>query len=136
MVNEMGFRLQKVVLWQVYQFEVWIVVFDYWYIEIVYLGGDDGFLRGWDIRVFGKVFFISKRYIMGVCSIQSSFYWEYVLVIGSYDEYILLWDIWNMKQLLVDMFVQGGVWRIKWYLFYYYLFLVVCMYSGFKIFNC
>lgn len=129
-------KLCQTLQWIGHQYEAWITAFDAWNSDIVYSGGDDCLLRGWDTRTdCQKPTFSSKRHEMGVSSIQCNPCYDHIMATGSYDENILLWDTRNMKQPLCSSSPGGGLWRIKWHPVHGNAMLTACMYDGFHILN-
>ncbi|KAI0825128.1 WD40 repeat-like protein [Trametes gibbosa] len=121
--------------WHAHDYEPWISAWDYWDTNVVYSGGDDLKMKGWDIRQGGTPTFVNKRFDAGVTTIQSHPHIEHVLAVGSYDNAVRIFDTRKPLVPLTQVDVGGGAWRVKWHpsptrkteL------LVACMHDGFKV---
>ncbi|MCO5608425.1 hypothetical protein L7F22_062635 [Adiantum nelumboides] len=120
-----------------HSFEAWCAAYDTWRPGILYSGGDDCHFCCWDTRagLCQPVFREKKTHHMGVCSIQSSPHETNVLVTGSYDEKLRIWDTRMLSQPRVEKILGlgGGVWRLKWSPFDKDVLVAACMHSGFVV---
>lgn len=120
--------------WKSHEYEAWITAFgsstsiisD----DIVFSGGDDSLLIGYDIRS-GTKCFISKEHTAGVTSLNLHPS-KYLLASGSYDEDVCIWDLRNLKNPLIKLGTGGGVWRLKWHSKEDWL-LAACMHNGMHV---
>ncbi|KAK0506232.1 WD40-repeat-containing domain protein [Armillaria luteobubalina] len=122
--------------WHAHDYEPWIAAWNYWDTNMVFSGGDDLQMKGWDVREdLSKPIFVNKRFDAGITSIQSHPYIENLIAVGSYDNLVRLFDIRKPSIPISQIDVGGGAWRVKWHpsstrkndL------LVACMHDGFKI---
>ncbi|KAL1951932.1 hypothetical protein VTO73DRAFT_1081 [Trametes versicolor] len=133
---ESGAGLTVADSWHAHDFEPWIAAWDYWNTNVVYSGGDDLKMKGWDIRQGGSSpLFVNKRFDAGVTTIQSHPHIEHILAVGSYNNTVRIFDTRKPLVPLTEIDVGGGAWRVKWHpsaarkddL------LVACMHDGCKV---
>lgn len=115
--------------------EVWTCAFSSTNNNTVYSGGDDGFLRAWDLRTNTKIADIGMREFEGVgvtcLSVHPNI--PHLLAAGSYDEKIRFYDdrmLLAKKNTLARLNCNGGVWRIKWHPTQSNMLLVAAMHHG------
>ena len=122
--------------WKAHEYEAWVTARDHWNVHLVYSGGDDNKLRGWDLRMPNSSVFTSHHHATGVCSVQSHPLREFLLATGSFDETLFIWDTRNMtaplRKVLID---DGGFWRLKWHPSDPNLLLAACTRAGAAVFD-
>jgi diphthamide biosynthesis protein 7 len=72
---------------------------------------------------------------MGVCCIAQNPLEGNMLLTGSYDEYLRVWDMRSMAKPVNEKSLNlgGGVWRIKYHPSIADVILAACMHNGFAI---
>ncbi|EJD03951.1 WD-40 repeat-containing protein [Fomitiporia mediterranea MF3/22] len=122
--------------WHAHDHEPWITAWDYWDTNVLYSGGDDLRLKGWDVRQRGSSpTFVNKRFDAGVTSIQSHPHKEHILAVGSYASTVHIFDTRKPLVPITQADVGGGAWRIKWHPHESRStdLSVACMHDGFKV---
>ncbi|XP_005105145.1 diphthine methyltransferase [Aplysia californica] len=135
-VFDVDSKVNTISSWQAHGYEAWITAFHKTDKNILYSGGDDCRLKRWDLRDTTQPTFTSRRHQMGVCSIQSHPFKDYIFATGSYDEELIIWDDRQLKKPLSYAALGGGVWRIKWDPFQGDFILTATMYNGTHIIDC
>ena len=116
-------------------FEAWTVCLSKHDTNIFYSGGDDCKLNCYDLRSNDSSPVRSNKssHSMGVTSMVASARSSNVLVTGSYDEHVRMWDVRNLRSETSSYSVGGGVWRLKPKPEDEDVMLVAAMHDGFKI---
>ncbi|KRT84224.1 WD40 domain-containing protein, partial [Oryctes borbonicus] len=112
--------------WHAHEYEAWIAAFYYWNSNIVLTGGDDSKFLLFDTRVGTSPTNKNLHHEAGVTSIHSNAKTENVVVTGSYDTYLRLWDIRKIRTPVNDFKMPETVWRLKWNPHNYSLVLAAC----------
>lgn len=118
--------------WQAHSFEAWTCAFDKWNPHIIYTGGDDMLFNIWDTRA-AEVQQTSKHRMHNAGVTSFLCFSENLLLSGSYDEKLRIFDKRSWKQPLADLDLGGGIWRIKSSKFNRNMLLCACMYKNFSV---
>ncbi|KAJ4782557.1 Transducin/WD40 repeat-like superfamily protein [Rhynchospora pubera] len=123
--------------WVAHKFEAWTTNFDIFNPHLLYSGSDDCCFCCWDTRQNPSlpVFRNSKSHTMGVCCISQSTSNPNMLLTGSYDESLRVWDIRSSSKPLTEKSIclGGGVWRIKPHPYISDIVIAACMHNGFSV---
>jgi diphthine methyl ester acylhydrolase len=123
--------------WAAHQYEVWTCYFDRARPQLLYSGSDDCSFSCWDLRESPSnvVFRNGKSHSMGVCCIAQNPVEGNMLLTGSYDEFLRVWDMRLMEKPVnkTSINLGGGVWRMKYHPSIADVVLAACMHNGFSI---
>ncbi|XP_008812176.1 diphthine methyltransferase [Phoenix dactylifera] len=127
-------QLQLSQSWAAHEYELWATTFDTCRPHLLFTGSDDCRFSCWDLRESPSnlVFQNAKSHKMGVCCIAQNPMNSNMLLTGSYDESIRLWDIRSTSKPVNEksLCLGGGVWRIKHHPYISNLVLAACMHNG------
>ncbi|XP_060663087.1 diphthine methyltransferase [Drosophila nasuta] len=120
--------------WHAHDFEAWTCAFDRWTRGVVYSGGDDCLLHAHDLRVEPtERIWTNRAHDAGVTALLSHPLHEHLLLTGSYDERLRVFDTRAMKRTIAELNLNGGIWRLKAHPKRNDLILAACMYTNFSV---
>lgn len=92
-------------------------------------------LNMWDLRLDTDTMKVkTAKRDAGITSFLS--HKENILLVGSYDENLSVYDLRNFKRPTDELNLKGGIWRIKPAATNPNHLLVACMYHNFSIVDC
>lgn len=123
---------QKIQWSKEHEQEAWTVAFDRNQPNVLYSGGDDTALFCYDLRTAPTPAVQWKKmpHKAGVTSLFSPPGLDNILITGSYDDYIRVFDVRNWKMEKDELNTGGGVWRIKQHPTYSEFLLIANMYAS------
>ncbi|GKY91953.1 hypothetical protein MPSEU_000166900 [Mayamaea pseudoterrestris] len=95
--------------------------------------GDDGLAKVWDLRATDRPMQTLQHFDAGVTCVAPHPRLDYLMVMGSYDETICLYDTRYMKPLCKSSALGGGIWRLKWHPLRNDRLLVAAMHGGARV---
>lgn len=96
--------------------EMWAIAFDATRADVLYTGADDCAFKVWDLRDTSRAQTVNRKtHGAGVTCVVPSPRDENVVVTGSYDDHVRLWDVRSMKAPMSELNVGGGAWRCRWH---------------------
>ncbi|KAH8288257.1 hypothetical protein KR044_008981 [Drosophila immigrans] len=126
--------LSSINYWHAHDFEAWTCAFDRWSRGVVYSGGDDCLLHAYDLRQEPEQrVWTNRAHGAGVTALLSHPELEHLLLTGSYDERLRVFDTRAMKRTIAELNLDGGIWRIKPHPKRSNLLLAACMYNNFSV---
>uniref|UniRef100_A0A2M4BS49 methylated diphthine methylhydrolase n=1 Tax=Anopheles marajoara TaxID=58244 RepID=A0A2M4BS49_9DIPT len=137
-VNLYGYddrALERIQRWKAHDFEAWTAAFSRHNANIVYTGGDDSMLCAYDVRCSDEPVLSqrNKKHEAGVTSLLSYGQREHILLTGCYDGKVRLFDERRIGACLSEVFLTGGIWRMRSNPRDPKRILCACMYENFSL---
>ena len=134
-VREAGLQISQ--SWMAHDYEIWATAFNICIPQLLYSGSGDCCFSCWDLRESPSilVFQNTKSHQMGVCCYVQNPMNPNMLLTGSYEDFLRVWDLRSTSKPVSTYSISLGVvvWRIKPHPSLPGLVLAACMHNGFAV---